>query len=858
MKKRFLPIIFIFIFVLTSISPVHALSSDNYKVQWLIENKYIDGYEDGSLKLENNITRAEITKIITHIKGEEALANNMKNHPSRFNDVETSHWANGYINLAAEKGYIKGYEDGSFKAEKNISNEELITIITRLDPEFVEKPNNNSDWSKQFVEFAKDNGLLDDISISNLKDNASRKTAFEIVYNFSKENNKIENGRQGNSSNKILAAKTKTESNSLLEFYNYRYWQDYNVDDRLWTESRIIEESTYRRIRFFVDGDLVSKVLLDNGSFIVAPEVPIKKGYKFIGWFYGENKYDLSTRVFKNLDLVALYEKSNASAEKPKDPKEITEYDDSKFTTLAIKTQPKLTYLEGENLDLSSLEVVLVDSNNLSTEVKFKDFDKYNITVNAQNGSVLRTTDNDSKLLVKKANQSLETNEIKVKEKPSESVNVNYYFVAEDNQTVLPTEVMNQLPKSQSIKRGTDVRPESPAQMQIKSKNGTWEFIGYSPEIVEAINVDTNFVGKWKLVYSEDNFIKDIGVISKIAAGKIEINQDKTFNITSNTMVISDFNGAKELVNPYPRPGSLIRYIVDGDKNITHIEIISAPELEKENTIYNTTGYHIISKSLMNNTKSLGLGDGILGANKGRLDFSEFYKSNMNSIKIYSDINYEGSVKIGKNTRTFIAISKDNHLREYKSVVDLLNILKGKKEFKGYVIYKNNEKSKENNSYEASIIVITDVEEIEETYRIRNFNKYTYTFDKEEANTGKLISEKIELNWFPDINKDLNMNVVLLKKKYYSQNYDFIETIIDYSNDSVYEIVAIRPEKVILKTEDKYNKEVEFGISNETKIFNNGSYFKTGDHVQISRQATKDDIKVISVVDKPLMGDIDI
>ena len=52
-----------------------------------------------------------------------------------FSDVEndpTVAWAVPYINNMAEKGYIKGYEDGTFKPNNTISKTEALILMARM------------------------------------------------------------------------------------------------------------------------------------------------------------------------------------------------------------------------------------------------------------------------------------------------------------------------------------------------------------------------------------------------------------------------------------------------------------------------------------------------------------------------------------------------------------------------------------------------------------------------------------------------------------------------------------------------------------------------------------------------------
>ncbi|WP_409229466.1 S8 family peptidase [Gudongella sp. SC589] len=51
---------------------------------------------------------------------------------AEFKDTK-EHWAREYIEFVADKGLMKGYEDGSFQPNKPISRAEVATIIARLE-----------------------------------------------------------------------------------------------------------------------------------------------------------------------------------------------------------------------------------------------------------------------------------------------------------------------------------------------------------------------------------------------------------------------------------------------------------------------------------------------------------------------------------------------------------------------------------------------------------------------------------------------------------------------------------------------------------------------------------------------------
>ena len=52
--------------------------------------------------------------------------------PRPFTDVPSTHWAYENVNRAAEMGLIKGYADGTFGPERNMSRAEFVTVLWRM------------------------------------------------------------------------------------------------------------------------------------------------------------------------------------------------------------------------------------------------------------------------------------------------------------------------------------------------------------------------------------------------------------------------------------------------------------------------------------------------------------------------------------------------------------------------------------------------------------------------------------------------------------------------------------------------------------------------------------------------------
>ena len=85
----------------------------------------LEGYEDGTFRPDASITRAEFAAIASRFDKLEAGS-------KTFSDVPESHWAYEAISSAAEKGWINGYPDGTFRPENAITRAEAVTLANAV------------------------------------------------------------------------------------------------------------------------------------------------------------------------------------------------------------------------------------------------------------------------------------------------------------------------------------------------------------------------------------------------------------------------------------------------------------------------------------------------------------------------------------------------------------------------------------------------------------------------------------------------------------------------------------------------------------------------------------------------------
>lgn len=84
----------------------------------------ISGYEDGTFKPDNSITRAEFATMVN-----KALGLTEKGEVP-FSDVQSGSWYYDAISIAVKAGYCSGYEDGTFKPNATITRAEAAVMIS--------------------------------------------------------------------------------------------------------------------------------------------------------------------------------------------------------------------------------------------------------------------------------------------------------------------------------------------------------------------------------------------------------------------------------------------------------------------------------------------------------------------------------------------------------------------------------------------------------------------------------------------------------------------------------------------------------------------------------------------------------
>ena len=167
-----------------------VVGKDN-KIQYIVDKKLVEGYEDGNLGLDKNIKRSEITRLLVLANGNEELAKQLQGSMKIYSDVDAKHWANGVISVGTTVpsdangiAMLAGYPDGSFKPENDVTYAELAKMLVVLaKKDLTADMVKNAKWATSWMTWAAQLGILDDVNVVDSNKAANRADAFTMVYN---------------------------------------------------------------------------------------------------------------------------------------------------------------------------------------------------------------------------------------------------------------------------------------------------------------------------------------------------------------------------------------------------------------------------------------------------------------------------------------------------------------------------------------------------------------------------------------------------------------------------------------------------------------------------------------------------
>ena len=115
----------------------------NHAVSTLSSMGIVKGHNDGTFAPNAPITRAEFAAIAARFDDKNTDTS------SKFTDI-ASHWAKNEIGIAANKGWINGYPDGTFRPNQYITRAEAMMLVNRV---LNRLPENSSDLLDSMIKW---------------------------------------------------------------------------------------------------------------------------------------------------------------------------------------------------------------------------------------------------------------------------------------------------------------------------------------------------------------------------------------------------------------------------------------------------------------------------------------------------------------------------------------------------------------------------------------------------------------------------------------------------------------------------------------------------------------------------------
>ena len=115
----------------------------NHAVSTLSSMGIVKGHNGGMFAPNAPITRAEFAAIAARFDDKNTDTS------SKFTDI-ASHWAKNKIGIAANKGWINGYPDGTFRPNQYITRAEAMTLVNRV---LNRLPENSSDLLNSMIKW---------------------------------------------------------------------------------------------------------------------------------------------------------------------------------------------------------------------------------------------------------------------------------------------------------------------------------------------------------------------------------------------------------------------------------------------------------------------------------------------------------------------------------------------------------------------------------------------------------------------------------------------------------------------------------------------------------------------------------
>lgn len=237
---------------------------------------YTNGYPDGTFRPNAEMSRAEAATFLTRI----FMKTNNYKVGSRvdFKDNLPA-WAKDSIDYVVAKGYMKGYPDGTFQANKSITRAEVCSLIYNAEADIIDfrvkNAKTNKDINKKLETDKKENNNVDSYRSSHSKNKSnSNNKGTKNIGNESKENNNEDIKESEHSVTPSNPNKSEDSSNplSMVQVDKNFFIFDVKDSDNKDAIKNILKEKYLSSDKYFI-----GKIFKDNSKVLLyADNIKIK------------------------------------------------------------------------------------------------------------------------------------------------------------------------------------------------------------------------------------------------------------------------------------------------------------------------------------------------------------------------------------------------------------------------------------------------------------------------------------------------------------------------------------------------------------------------------------------------------
>lgn len=152
----------------------------------LAELEIVSGVSKNVFEPERMVTRAEFAKMLVEssLKPAEIEALISDDKEVNFKDISKEEWYYKYVVAAVNRGYMKGYEDGSFRPNDSVTYAEISKMVTLALGHRYLRSDDPRGWEAEYVDKMYELGCFKNTYFRNIHDPAIRGNVANILWNM--------------------------------------------------------------------------------------------------------------------------------------------------------------------------------------------------------------------------------------------------------------------------------------------------------------------------------------------------------------------------------------------------------------------------------------------------------------------------------------------------------------------------------------------------------------------------------------------------------------------------------------------------------------------------------------------------